>query len=198
MAGMRLRPGDSVPPPLTEAEVAEAEQELGVAFPDEYREHLVQVSSGGAVHRLRRDEEGWWWAGNDRWRRRLLRTPFPHPDSYAEADAELDAREPQRTRFPDEQTYQAARQAWDDECEAFEDRRTAGAVIAQEHGCGFATLLVVTGPLAGTMWWDGRATCDRILPLSLDHSHDPRPVTFGQWLQHGSWNLLPPDWGTPG
>ena len=175
--------------------MTEAEQELGVTFPDEYREYLLNVSSGGAVHRLQRGEDGWWWTGNDRRQRSLLRTPFPHPDSYAKADADLDAREPQETWFPAEQAYRAAWQAWDAECEAFEEQKTAGAVIAQEHGCGFATLLVITGPLAGTLWWDGRATCDRIVPLATDHSV-PRPVTFNQWLEHGSWNLLPPDWGT--
>ncbi|MEH0532679.1 hypothetical protein QBA75_39190 [Streptomyces stelliscabiei] len=64
----------------------------------------------------------------------------------------------------------------------------------QEHGCGFSTLLAVTGPLAGTVWWDGRATCDRIVPLSPDHLGGARPVRFAEWLRHGSWALLPPDW----
>ncbi|MDN3025622.1 hypothetical protein [Streptomyces sp. S.PB5] len=73
--------------------------------------------------------------------------------------------------------------------------RTAGAVVVQEHGCGFATLLALTGPLAGTLWWDGRATCDLILPLSPDHVRGARPVTFGEWLGRDSWELLPPGWG---
>lgn len=67
-------------------------------------------------------------------------------------------------------------------------------MVVQEHGCGFSTLLAVTGPLAGTVWWDGRATCDRIVPLSLDHLGGARPVRFAEWLRHGSWALLPPDW----
>ncbi|MFI9188831.1 hypothetical protein ACIG0A_05955 [Streptomyces californicus] len=41
---------------------------------------------------------------------------------------------------------------------------------------------------------DGRATCDLILPLPLNHATGARPVTFGEWLEHGSWNLLPPGW----
>lgn len=91
--------------------------------------------------------------------------------------------------------YQAAWQSWDVECEAFEEGKTAGAIIAQDNGCGFATLLVVTGPLAGTLWWDGRATCDLIVPLSLDHRGGGRPVMLGEWLRRGSWKLLPPGWG---
>jgi hypothetical protein len=88
--------------------------------------------------------------------------------------------------------YAAEWKIWDQEYEAFEEWKTAGAVIAQDHGCGFATLLVVTGSLAGTMWWDGRASCDLIVPLSLDHAGGARPVTFGEWLPHGSWDLLSP------
>jgi len=185
----------AVPPPLTEAEVAEAEAQLGVVFPHEYRRYLLQVSAGGAVARLEKTENGWWWAGNSTMRRDLLPLPFPHPDSYVEADDELDRREPQAEDYPDEEAFSRAWTAWDDECGEFEDRKTAGSVIAEEHGCGFATLLAITGPLAGTLWWNGRATCDLILPLSLDHAGGARPVSFDEWLEHDSWSLLPPGWG---
>jgi hypothetical protein len=163
-------PSKDTPPPLTEAEVADAERELGVAFPAEYRAYLVGVSAGGAVSRLARTERGWWWENNHDTLPELLAAPFPHPDSYAEADDELVSDE-------------------------FEDQKTAGSIVIEEHGCGFATLLALSGPLAGTVWWDGRATCDRIVPLSLDHPRGARPVTFGEWLGRSSWDLLPPGWG---
>ncbi|MBT2396381.1 SMI1/KNR4 family protein [Streptomyces sp. ISL-100] len=185
----------SMPQPLTEAEVAEAERQLRVSFPDEYRAYLLEVSAGGAVFRLERTERGWWWAENSATRRELLSVPFPHPDSYADADDELDAREPQAQDFPDQRSYGDAWNAWDAECEEFEDRKTAGAVIAGDHGCGFFTLLVITGPLAGTVWWDGRATCGLIVPLSLDHSGGAQPIEFGNWIKRESWSLLPPGWG---
>ncbi|WP_336246736.1 SMI1/KNR4 family protein [Streptomyces cupreus] len=186
---------NAVPGPLTEAEVAEAEQELGICFPPEYRSYLRGVSAGGALFTLRRTPEGWWWDGNTDTPRDLLAVPFLHPDSYDAADDELLAREPRPEDFPDLDAYAAAWRAWDDEAGEFEYRKTAGALVAQEHGCGFATLLALTGPLAGTMWWDGRATCDRILPLSLDHVGGARPLTFGEWLERDSWDLLPPGWG---
>ncbi|MFE2825178.1 SMI1/KNR4 family protein [Streptomyces sp. NPDC059271] len=183
--------------PLTEVEIVEAERELGVTFPEEYRAYLREVSAGGTLSRLERTGRSWWWAGNDERRRGLLATPFPHPDSYAEADEEQTAREPQPESFEDDTAYRTAWRAWADEADRFEDLKTAGAVVMQEHGCGFSTLLALTGPLAGTVWWDGRATCDRIVPLSLDHVSGARPIAFGEWLEHGSWALLPPDWGPP-
>ncbi|MER5382090.1 SMI1/KNR4 family protein [Streptomyces sp. NPDC002688] len=185
-------------PPLIESEIAEAERELGVSFPESYRAYLSEVSAGGALSRLERSGRGWWWAGNGEERRALLALPFPHPDSYAEADDELTAREPQAEAFENEAAHLAAWHAWDDEAGRFEDLKTAGAVVVQEHGCGFSTLLALTGPLAGTMWWDGRATCDLIVPLSLDHVGGAPPVRFSEWLEHGSWALLPPGWGPSG
>ncbi|MFI5532187.1 SMI1/KNR4 family protein [Kitasatospora sp. NPDC051853] len=182
--------GPAVPPPLTEAEAG-----LGVTFPEEYRRYLLEVSSGGAVARLERTEDGWWWADNEVWRRALLTVPFPHPDSYLEAEEELDRREPTAGAFSTEDAFARAWKAWDAEYEDFQDRKTAGSVVVQEHGCGFATLLAVTGPLAGTVWWDGRATCELIVPLSPDHAGGARPATFGEWLGRGSQDLLPPGWG---
>lgn len=185
-----------IPPPLTETEVAEAEREWGISLPAEYRAYLLEVSAGGAVMSpLTRTARGWWWEHTPDARRELIAVPFPHPDSCAAEDDERWLREPRAEDFPDARSHVAAHQAWEAECEDFEDRRTAGAIVIQEHGCGFATLLALTGPLAGTLWWDGRATCDLIVPLSLDHFHGAPPVTFGQWVGRSSWDLLPPGWG---
>jgi hypothetical protein len=183
-----------IPPPLTEADVADAERELGVAFPAEYRAYLLTVSAGGAVSPLARTERGWWWENNGVPARESLALPFPHPDSYAAQDDELADREPRVEDFADERAFADAWRTWDEECETFEDRKTAGAIVAQEHGCGFATLLALTGPLAGTMWWDGRATCGLILPLSLDRLRGTPPIGFTGWLGRSSWDLLPPGW----
>jgi hypothetical protein len=60
--------------------------------------------------------------------------------------------------------------------------------------CGFVTLLAITGPLAGTAWWDGRASRELIVPVSLDHPGGAEPVTFGEWLGRNSRDSLPPGW----
>ncbi|RKT02284.1 hypothetical protein BX286_0168 [Streptomyces sp. 3211.6] len=185
----------SVSPPLTEGELVMAEHELGVSFPAAYRAYLKAAKPAKRVFRPCRREWGWDWGADRQPLAELLPLPFPHPDSYVDANAELDAREPCLEDFTNEPDHADAWQAWDRECEVFEEQKTAGAVTLQDNGCGFYTLLAVTGPLAGTVWWDGRATCDLIIPLSLDHMGSARPVTFSEWLRYDSWDLLPPGWG---
>ncbi|MFE2294583.1 SMI1/KNR4 family protein [Streptomyces sp. NPDC059452] len=174
------------PPPLSEREVREAEAELGIVFPDQYREYVLRKSAGGAVNRLRRSAAGWGWEGDADTNYDLLTTPFPHPDSYRGDEDDLDAREPLAENFPDHSAHQAAWKQWEAEYEVFEEHKTAGAVVIQENGCGFSTLLAVTGPLRGSLWFDARATCDLILPLLLGG----RPVSFTDWLARGSMELV--------
>lgn len=182
---------------LTEKQVTEAQHDLGIVFPAEYRDYLVRNNSAeGPIAQLRKTNRRWWWADNPWENRALLTTPFPHPDSYLEEERVLDESEPAWADFVDNATYDEARRAWDQECERFQARKTAGAIIAQEHGCGFYTLLVLVGPLAGTVWWDGRASCDLIVPLSVSHQSSARPATLREWLSHNSWSLLPPGWGS--
>ncbi|MGW1728095.1 SMI1/KNR4 family protein [Streptomyces sp. NPDC002306] len=173
-------------PPLSEAEICEAEAELGIVFPDQYREYLLRQSASGAVNRLRRSAAGWGWHGDSRTNYDLLTTAFSHPDSYCAYEDELDAREPLTEDFPDCNAYQAAWKQWDAEYEVFQERKTSGAVFIQDNGCGFSTLLVVTGPRQGSLWFDGRATCDQILPLNLGG----RPVSFMDWLTRRSMDLV--------
>ncbi|MFD5520684.1 SMI1/KNR4 family protein [Streptomyces sp. NPDC127066] len=174
------------PLPLPEAEIREAEAELGIAFPEQYREYLLRQSAGGTVNRLCRSSAGWGWHGDSSTNYGLLTTDFPHPDSYRADEDELDAREPSAQDFPDQNAYRAAWEQWDAEYEVFQERKTSGAVFIQENGCGFSTLLVVTGPHRGSLWFDGRATCDLILPLNLDG----RPVSFTDWLARRSMDLV--------
>ncbi|MFE7512086.1 SMI1/KNR4 family protein [Streptomyces sp. NPDC057540] len=169
------RDGNPLERRLSEADVREAEQDLGITFPFEYREHLLRFGDVGSRFRqLWRGPRGWGWYGDVDTNYDLLTQPFPHPDSYRAYDEEHDVREP-----PREDT--AAWEAWDSEGGVLHERVTAGAVFIQEGGCGFSTLLVVTGPHRGEMWFDGRASCDRILPLRLGG----RPVTFADWVDQG-------------
>ncbi|MEV5968378.1 SMI1/KNR4 family protein [Streptomyces sp. NPDC051921] len=168
------RGADRPPAPLSEADVRGAEADLGITFPEEYRDHLLRVSAGHRINRLGPGPDGWGWYGDTDTNYDLLTEPFPHPDSYRAYDDELDGREPPRE---DAEAWEM----WDAECGVLQERKTAGAVYIKEGGCGFSTLLVVTGPHRGEMWFDGRATCDLILPLE----RGGRPVSFADWVGQG-------------
>ncbi|MFJ7064849.1 SMI1/KNR4 family protein [Streptomyces sp. NPDC101115] len=174
----REHPG-SVPPPLSEAEVREAEVDLGITFPVEYREHLLRHSAGGKAKHLFKGPRGWGWHGDTDTNYDLLPVPFPHPDSYAGYDDELGDREPPRE---DAEAWAA----WDDECGVLQERKTAGAVFLEDNGCGFSTWLVVTGPHHGELWFDARATCDLLLPMRV-HG---RSATFSDWLDGHSMDMV--------
>jgi hypothetical protein len=169
------RDGFPVDRRLSVTDLREAEGELGITFPLEYREHLLrQENPASGFNRLWRGPRGWGWYGDTRTNYDLLTEPFPHPDSYRAYDDELGEREPPREDA-------RAWEEWDCECGVLEEQKTSGAVYIQEGGCGFSTLLVVTGPHRGEMWFDGRATCDQILPLR----RAGRPVFFAEWVELG-------------
>ncbi|MDH6140386.1 hypothetical protein P3T35_002394 [Kitasatospora sp. GP30] len=148
-------------PPLSEVEVAEAEQEFGVGLPADYRSFLLEVGAGGAgphygLYPLQRDERGWAWneGRGVRSDNSLLPQPFPSPAEQARLRAAYDAREPVESAFPDEPAFRVAFRAWDDEWEALSATLTAGAVCLSHEGCGYFDWFVVTGPERGTVWVD--------------------------------------------
>ncbi|MFJ9342817.1 hypothetical protein ACIRP0_26495 [Streptomyces sp. NPDC101733] len=98
-----------------------------MSFPAEYRAHLPAGSPGRAVFRPCRSAAGRTFGGALPTRIDLLAEPFPHPDSFAEADLALDAREPWPEDFAEERSHLPAWRAWDLEREEREDRKTAGA-----------------------------------------------------------------------
>ncbi|WP_148089474.1 hypothetical protein [Kitasatospora cineracea] len=132
-------------------------------------------------------------------RRRLRRLPAGQDQATGPAGGqdrdELYARRPLPEDFPDEQTRADAHDGRIQECRDFEEEKAAGAVVAREHGCGFAALPVITGPPAGPPRWDGRAACTLIVPLSLDHSGSTQPIAFGERIGRNCYGLLPPDRG---
>ncbi|MEU9127457.1 SMI1/KNR4 family protein [Kitasatospora sp. NPDC048540] len=171
-------------PPLSEADLAEAEEELGVALPTDYRNFLVEVGAGGAgpfygLFPLRCDGQGWHWLDDTvRSDNSLLWRPFPAADQRARWSADLDAREPVSDDFPDEQSYLAAYRVWSEEWERLHDEMTAGAIRLSHEGCGYYTWLVVTGPEHGTLWTDLRACDGPIEPLA---GTGRDRVSFGEW-----------------
>lgn len=176
--GMDGNRTDGLPPALSEAQVRQVEDQFGVTFPDDYRQYLLCVSAGGRVRTLRFDGSGWGWDGARYADHANLHVPFPDHDTALAATEELWENEPKRESHPSAAAYQADHDAWREAADAAEDARTHGAVFLCDDGCGFHTLLVVSGPMRGAMWFDGRATCDRLNPLLNDARE---PASFAEW-----------------
>lgn len=170
--------GGVLAPVLTEDQVEEFERQIGVALPDDYREYLLRVSAGGRVRELRRDQTGWRLAGDRDTNYANLRTPFPDQDAALAACEELWSRPPLEGDYASAEAFQAAHDMWRQAADAADAARAVGAMFLQGHGCGFSTLLVISGPMRGTMWFDGRATSDRLNPLLNDSK---QPSTFAEW-----------------
>jgi len=178
-------------PPLGTAGVADLEAFLGVPLPDDYRAFLAEVGAGGAgpFHGLnpvrRRDGgTGWEWtgAGTDLVEIEALDQPFPVRRAGDDALADHRARRPAERDFDDEQGWDDALDAWDDELEAllYPEGGTRGALCLADEGGAYYDWLVVSGPARGTMWED---------PRCLDE--DLRPVTGPDGTRHGfgTWYL---------
>ncbi len=174
--------------PLSESDVAAAEQHYGVRFPQEYRCFLLEVGAGGAgpfygVFPLVKQGTSWVWEGDGGDMCSDLRRPFPHDqawnlDGHPLWDSEPDEDDP---RF-DSESFDDAIEAW---TEAFEEvywspKWTAGAICICHHGCALRTWLVVTGPERGNVWYDGTADRAGLRPhVASDGSH----MSFGAWYE---------------
>lgn len=172
------RHGQAVPDALSEEQVRQAEGQFGVDFPEDYRQYLLCVSAGGRVRSLRFDGSRWDWEGARSAEHAKLHVPFPDQEVASAAIDLAWERQPKRADFASEADFQASHQLWQEAAYGLQADQTTGAVFLTDDGCGFSTLLVVSGPMRGTMWFDGRATCDRVSPLPND---DRQPATFAEW-----------------
>jgi len=167
-----------LPEVLSETQVRQAEEQFGVEFPEDYRQYLLRVSAGGRVRKLQFNGSRWDWDGARHEDDAELHVPFPdHDSALAESEDAWDS-QPKREDYISDVAYQTAHDAWRETADAIEAARVTGAVFLNDDGCGFYTLLVVSGPMRGTMWFDGRATCDRLNPLLND---DRQAATFAEW-----------------
>jgi hypothetical protein len=151
--------GFELAPPMTEAELLAAERRLGVTLPGEYRGFLLEAGAFGTGpgYGLMRLTAG------DGERTGKLRRPF-NPDV-----APL-------LRQWDEAAGNARRE------EALDEQLTAGKLRICHHGCGYYTLLVVTGPERGNLWEDMLAGDGGMAPTGHpDRTGDGGRTTFGRW-----------------
>jgi hypothetical protein len=160
-------------PTATESEVAEFEEKRRVKLPEEYRDFLTRLGSGGAGPCYGLFPLGIFSDNPDPARQegRIgdLEKPFPHADAWNAGADYWDA-------SPDIEADEDAWRAW--RKEYFSRHLIDGALPICHEGCGFFFLLIVTGADRGRIWLDGRASDDGIMPYTGEGTV---PLTFGQW-----------------
>lgn len=173
--------------PLTDAELAELEAQMGAQLPDDYRSFLTSVAAGGAgpgygLFPVRRIQGRWRWEGDgaDLADLGLLAQPFPPHGPDPEALDALLAVRPEEENFEEIEDFDDAIEAWDERWEAlmFAPERTAGAIVISHLGCAQREWLVISGVHRGTIWSDRRADDIDLAPLL---GPDGEAITFARW-----------------
>lgn len=173
--------------PLTSAEVADLEAQIGVVLPEEYREFLLQVGAGGAgpaygVFPVRRIQGRWRWEGDGADLADLSRLgePFPRQGPDQEHVRSLLAERPEEEDFEEIEDFDDAIESWDERWEPvmFSPDRTVGAVVISHLGCAARQWLIISGPEQGRIWSDNRVDDEDLTPL-LDERGEP--TTFARW-----------------
>ncbi|MFE0521020.1 SMI1/KNR4 family protein [Streptomyces sp. NPDC058954] len=173
-------------PVLDEGELRALEADLGIGLPVEYRSFLRCVGGGGAgpdygLMTPVSDDSGWQWRGvglaypGQPTTARFAGQPFVAEALQEELDS-LETQEPERGAFASEDAFRRAYAAWDARYEELSDAQEAGAVFLSEQGCGYTSLLVMTGPHRGAIWEDLRPADGGIRPSGQN---------FAQWYR--SW-----------
>ncbi|MFF9058083.1 SMI1/KNR4 family protein [Streptomyces sp. NPDC014882] len=175
-------------PVMDEERLRSLEADLGVGLPAQYRGFLLRVGAGGAGPHYGLmtpvpSDDGWQWRGVGLAYRGQPTTagfagrPFVAEALQGELDA-LDAQEPERDAFTDDDAFRSAHAAWDARYEELYDAQEAGAVFLAEQGCGYTSLLVMTGPHRGTVWEDLRPADRGIEPTGHDFTR-----WYRRWLE---------------
>ncbi len=72
--------------------------------------------------------------------------------------------------------------------DSFHPRHVPGSLIIGDRGCGSWTRIIITGPLAGEIWYDERADSGGLLPaLSADGERLTFLPWYLNWLEAVAW-----------
>lgn len=171
--------GFKLKPTLSEGVVAEFELRHGVRLPEDYRQFITRIGSGGAGpyyglfqfgqmddgHDFRDWQEGDGFVG-------FLGDKFPHSDSWNDLAGE-----------PDESLADSDEDEYWRQVEVFEGRYFAaldGAIPICHLGCALRHWLVITGPEAGNVWADDRADRGGLSPII---NSERGRTTFFEWYR---------------
>lgn len=161
--------------PLGERELAAFEAEHGVTIPDGFRRYLSRLGNGGAgpfygILPLGHIEGGEWEEGDGVVGQ--LAEAFPHAGPW---------NLPDELGEPPDFDSDEAEFAWHEKVDRvlYAPRLMNGAFPICEHGDAYRTVLVVSGPERGRVWFDGRAGGLGIKPHEdASGAH----LSFGAWF----------------
>jgi hypothetical protein len=163
---------------LSPAQVAEAEAQWGVTFPEAYRSFLLEVGAGGCgpycgVFRLMKREGRWLWDGDGGEMTQDLAAPFRHTAAWnLEGHSIWDS----KPSDSDSDALDEWQEAFDEVY--FDEQWTEGAICLCHHGCALRSWLVVSGPERGHMWFDGLADREGLSPHATEKQ---ARMTFFDW-----------------
>jgi hypothetical protein len=179
--------GWELEPPLTAEELAEAESQLRVELPGEYRSFLLEAGRGGAgpaygLFPMRRISGRWQWEGDGASLTDLntLGQPFPHIEAFNPAEGLPES--PDEADYDSAEEFSAAEDTyWEHHNEvALDPKHSIGLLYLCHFGCALREALVVSGPTRGQMWADDTADDGGFRPL---HDDDGMPLGFTRWYR---------------
>ncbi|WP_189543362.1 SMI1/KNR4 family protein [Streptomyces gelaticus] len=181
-------------PVMSEEQLRALEADLGVDLPAQYRSFLLHVGGGGAgpdygLTTPTLGDGGWQWRGIGlAFSAQPTTAEFAGRPFVAEALqselAALEAQEPEKDAFAADEEFRRAYAAWDAHYEELHDAQEAGTVFLSEQGCGYASLMVMTGPHRGAIWEDLRPMDRGIEPTGLDFA-----CWYRSWLDRTEQRL---------
>lgn len=176
-------------PPLSEEEVAQVEAEHQCRFPDEYRRFITEIGNGGAgpaygVFPLGMQDEFHGLASWDATFQLIgdLSKPFPWERAW-NLPGDFWAQHPNPTADTPIDEEDRMNEVWDRKLETqyYATSIMDGAIPICHEGCALRNWLVVTGPLAGTVWRDLRADYKGIEPFMNENG---TRMGFTDWYLH--------------
>jgi hypothetical protein len=164
-------------PTLTDEQLKAFEDTHRIILPPEYRGFLTHIGNGGrwpwlVQERLGRIEPDSWQEG-DGWVG-TLSVPFPHIIAWNDPSGEP-AYDEERDGDPE-----YVQQIWEWKQRYFSAALINGAMPLHDLGCGRHQWLIVTGPLAGGVWFDGRGDREGLFPVL---SCNGGRVGFMDWMR---------------
>jgi hypothetical protein len=175
-------------PPLGAEDLAEAETQLRVTLPGEYRSFLLEAGRGGAgpaygLFPMRRVGGRWKWEGDspDLTDLDTLDQHFPYVEAFNPAEGLPEP--PDGADYVSEEEFTAAEDVYWEQHDAvvFKPEHSLGLLYLCHLGCALREALVVTGPARGQMWADDTAEGGGLRPLRDDNG---KPLGFARWYRH--------------